>query len=78
MDGIKLKKWQDRFLSGVQAVKIQYDSYFRSRSFEECFILETDELSETLKLSITDPGMPNDVKKRLEDLLIASKPDDSV
>lgn len=78
MDGLKLTHWQERFLSGAQAVKVQYDSYFRSKPFNDCFALRHEESSGILTLEITDPDMPREIKRRLEELLIASKPEDSI
>ncbi len=78
MDGIKLNRWHQRFLSEVNAVQMQYDSYFRSKNFDDCFVLNIDETSETLNLEIIDPQMPNEVKSRLEDLLLTTMPEDSV
>jgi len=78
MDGLKLERWRENFQKEAQHLQIELDSFFKNKSLDKYYKLRVDELSETLSVEITDETLPGEIKHRLEDLLIATKPEDSV
>lgn len=77
MDGLKMEKWRTSFEMGVSGLKASYESLLLPKSFENTFILKTDETRHTFYLEL-DPELPAEVQNRLEKLLIDTEPEDSI
>lgn len=77
MDGLKLKKWQDNFNQEVSKLEIEFDAFFKEKKLDEYFTLTMSEVSQNLSLKLNDQ-LPAEVKKRMEQLFMATMPEDSV
>lgn len=76
MDGIKLEHWKQRFNQEVKNVQIEFDSFFKNRRFDEYYQLTIDE-SDELILKLGD-DLPRMIKERLQQILLSTKPEDSI
>lgn len=76
MDEIKLTKWRERFEENAKQLQIEYDSFFANYPLEKAFTVKLDESNEW-ELIIQE-NIPHDIKSRLQEILWASKPEDSI
>lgn len=76
MDGIKLENWKERFNQEVKNIQIEFDSFFKNRRLDEYYQLTIDE-SDELTLKLGD-NLPREIKGRLQQILISTKPEDSI
>ncbi len=77
MDGIKLEKWRRAFDNEVTLLQAEYDALFLPKKFEDTYVLQVDETKHTLCLKM-DGDLPAGMQNRLEKLLLATEPEDSV
>ncbi|RYY50000.1 MAG: hypothetical protein EOO06_05345 [Chitinophagaceae bacterium] len=76
MDGLKLEKWKENFQNELKDVGVEFDAFFKAKKLNEYYSLEMDESDEwSLKLS---EELPNEVKERLIQVLLSTKPEDSI
>lgn len=78
MDGIKSKSWIENFNSEVQSLQTAFDSFFYNKKLSKYYRLKVDDVNLTLSLEITDNTLPHEIKERLEQILLATKPEDSI
>ncbi|HNP24885.1 MAG TPA: hypothetical protein PKM63_22640 [Panacibacter sp.] len=78
MDGIKSKRWMENFNSEVQSLQTAFDSFFYKKKLNEYYRIKVDDVSLTLSLEITDNTLPHEIKERLEQILLTTKPEDSI
>lgn len=78
MDGIKSKLWMENFNSEVQSLQTVFDSFFYNKKLSEYYTVNVDDVNLTLSLEITDKTLPNEIRERLEQILLAAKPEDSI
>ncbi len=76
MDEIKLINWEERFTENAKQLKTEYNSFFSNHSFEETFSIELDE-SDEWELIIKE-DVPAEIKNHLQEIFLASKPEDSI
>lgn len=77
MDGLKLNKWKDDFEQEVKRVDIGFEAFFKGKKLDEYFTINMSEVSQNLSLELSDQ-LPGEVKERLEQLFLVTKPEDSV
>ncbi len=77
MDGIKLEKWRVAFQEEVKAVESEYNGMLLTKKFEDTWQLKPDETKHILFLRV-DEDLPVEIKDKLEKLLLATEPEDSV
>ena len=85
MDGLKLLKWRENFISEVQNLQVEYDAMFLNKELSQCyelknedFELKQDEGNQTFTLRILNPQLPKQVEDRLQEIFIQTKPEDSI
>ena len=79
MDGLKLDKWRKDFTSGVQSLKLEFDSFFSDKNLEDFYTLRLDETSQNLCIDINSKEkLPKEIEKRLIDIFSETTPEDSV
>lgn len=76
MDGLKLDKWKDNFQNEVKNVAIEFDAFFKTKGLAEYYSLQMD-ASDEWSLKISD-DLPNEIKERLMQVLLSTKPEDSI
>ena len=76
MDGLKLDKWKENFLNEVKNVVIEFDVFFKAKNLDELYSLQMD-ASDVLSLKVND-DLPHEIKERLMQLLLSTKPEDSI
>lgn len=76
MDEIKLSKWKQRFEQNVNSLQTEYDAFFQNTSLDDIYSINMDE-SDEWQLQVRD-NIPNEIKSRLEQIFLASKPEDSI
>jgi hypothetical protein len=76
MDGIKLTMWKDRFNENVKQLLIEYNSFFLENPMQNCFEIKMDESAEWEL--IVKEKVPQQIKSRLQQIFLASKPEDSI
>lgn len=78
MDWLKLEKWRKAFEKEVKKLQVEYDTFLLPKKFEETYQLKMDETSHTLSLWIDTDNLPQEIEKRLSQLLLETEPEDSV
>lgn len=78
MDEVKLTHWRKSFDEEVHFFKIQFDSYFTSKKLEDFYVLNVDNITQTLSISIIDNSLPKHLQERLIMILSKTRPEDSV
>ena len=78
MDEIKLTRWRKDFDKEVHFLKIQFDSYFTSKELEDFYIVNVDDVTRTLSISIIDNSLPKSIEERLIMILSKTRPKDNV
>jgi len=76
MDEIKLNKWKKRFEQSVNSLQTEYDAFFLNTSLDDIYSINIDE-SDEWELQVSN-DVPNEIKGRLEQIFLASKPEDSI
>lgn len=76
MDGLKLDRWKENFLREVKNVQIEFASFFKEKDLDAYYSLQMDG-SDEFSLELNDE-LPNEIKERLMQLLLATKPEDSI
>lgn len=76
MDGLKLDKWKENFLNEVKNVVIEFDVFFKAKNLDELYSLQMD-ASDEWSLKVND-DLPHEIKERLMQLLLSTKPEDSI
>lgn len=77
MDGIKLEKWRIAFEDEAKSVQSEYNGMLLTKKFEDTWQLTPDETKHILCLTF-DEDLPIEIKDKLEKLLLATEPEDSV
>jgi hypothetical protein len=78
MDGLKLDKWQKLFEAGIKSLQAEYDAFSLPNKFEDTYQLKIDETNQTLSLWIDTKNVPKEIENRLSELLLNTKPEDSI
>lgn len=78
MDGLKLEKWKKAFEKEVKKIEVEYDNFLLPKKFEETYQLKMDEPGHILSLWIDTDNLPQEIEKRLAQLLLETEPEDSV
>lgn len=76
MDGLKLDKWKENFENEVKGVAIEFDAFLKTKGLAEYYSLEKDASDEWF-LTVND-DLPNEIKERLMQVLLSTKPEDSI
>lgn len=76
MDELKLNVWQQRFTEEVQTLETAFAAFFQRASLKTYYQLSLDS-SHELSLQIND-GLPQEIKARLVETFLATKPEDSI
>jgi len=76
MDEMKLGSWRQRFNEEVVKIQAEFDAFFKSKALKGYYTLTLDESNE-LSLVISDE-LPNEIKERLMQVLLTTKPEDSI
>ena len=76
MDEIKLNKWKERFEQEVKNVQIEYNSFFLDQKLQDAYTIELGESNEWWL--IINEQVPKEIKTRLQEAFLATKPEDSV
>lgn len=61
MDGLKLKKWRESFLSEAKKLLIEFDSFFTHNRLEEMYELKIDPDRQNLCLEIKTEDLPKEI-----------------
>ncbi|MDB5203293.1 MAG: hypothetical protein JWQ27_2702 [Ferruginibacter sp.] len=78
MDGLKLVQWQQSFLTEVKQLQPEYDAFLLERKFSDTYRLTIDATSQSVILWLDSSYLPKELEDRLTELLLATKPEDSV
>lgn len=76
MDEIKLIRWRETFEEEVKNIQVEFNSYFLNRTLDEIYNIRINESNEW-ELQIED-SIPNQIKTRLLQIFLDSKPEDSI
>ena len=76
MDEVKLASWKENFEQRVKDFQTEYDAFFLNSPFDDIYYINLDE-SDEWQLQ-TRNNVPSEIKSRLEQLLLDSKPEDSI
>lgn len=76
MDLVKLNRWKKNFEKGIESLKGEFDEFLKGKDLVDYYILQLDS-SDEYYLQISDE-LPADAKKCLIDLLLETKPEDSI
>ena len=78
MDGIKLNSWKYSFTEEANHLQIEFDSFFKEKKLDQYYEVKITDADQNLSLVIIDDTLPEGIKKRLEKLLLSTKPEDSI
>lgn len=76
MDELKLKTWRERFERAAQDIETEHNAFFSRQKVGEVYCIIMDE-SDEWRLQL-DEDLPNEIKSRLLQAFLTSKPEDSV
>lgn len=76
MDGLKLDKWKENFQREVVNLKTEFDAFFKEKDLNAYYTLHMD-ASDEFTLQLSDE-LPHEIKERLMQLLLSTKPEDSI
>jgi len=76
MDEIKLAKWKQVFEQQIGSLEIEFDAFFVNKPFKDAYNITLNE-SDEWKIEVGE-NVPNEIKARLEQIFLATKPEDSI
>ena len=77
MDGLKLKQWIEDFNAEIKQVEVQFNTFAPKDILSDYYTLELNETSDELSVVIKS-GLPNEFENKIQQILIQTKPEDSV
>ncbi len=79
MDGLKFQKWREEFTTMAKKVQGENKAVFLDRNIDEFYELTVDEAGETLCLEFNKrETLPEEIQDNLKNILITTRPEDSV
>jgi hypothetical protein len=76
MDEIKLTEWRERFEQNAKDVEIEYNAFFLNQTPDSIYSINLNE-SHEWQIQINEK-IPNEIKRRLEQIFLEAKPEDSI
>ena len=66
------------FYKEAGSLQIEFDIFFQDSEIDDAYSVKVDEVSQTLCLQIINKDLPAEITERLNKLLIATMPEDSI
>ena len=76
MDELKLAAWRQRFNEEAKTIQTEFDAFFKDKPLDTYYQLNLD-VSDELSLIIRE-DLPKEIRERLMQTLLATKPEDSI